>query len=82
MSVWFIALALKFALLPVLAFLYWLIPVKGGEWLAKLIPSPKWREILTRKRYDLSWRQSRQETCQVPRQPPAEHPESRDGRSR
>lgn len=75
MVTWFLALALKLAILPILAFLYWLVAIKGGEWLVKLIPSPNWREILTRQRYDFSWKRSRQEPYPNPRQRPAEQPE-------
>lgn len=44
------AIALKFVLTPVFAFLYWLVAIKGGESLSKLAPE-KWRDALTRNRY-------------------------------
>lgn len=47
---WIYAIALKLIIAPVFFFLYWLIAVRGGFILARLVPSAKWREILTRER--------------------------------
>lgn len=49
---WLYAIGLKALLIPVFAYLYWLLAIKGGNKLvALLIPSKKWREILTKERY-------------------------------
>lgn len=75
MPVWLIAILTKLIALPILAYLYWLLAIKGGEWLAKLIPSAKWRRILTEPRYDLNLRNPRREP--FPTCPPSQskHPE-------
>lgn len=52
---WYYALILKFTLLPVIAWAYWLITVRGSTWLGSLLPKNKWTEILTRERYSWSW---------------------------
>lgn len=49
---WLYAVALKAVFVPVFAYLYWLLAIKGGNKLVKfLVPSKKWREILTKERY-------------------------------
>lgn len=46
------ALGLKAILIPVFAYLYWLVAIKGGNTIVRwLVPSKKWREILTKDRY-------------------------------
>lgn len=79
MSAWFLAILLKMALLPVIAFAYWLVAIKGGFLLAKLIPSEKWRRILTEPRYDFNWKNPRREPYPQRPQRPAKLPESLDG---
>ncbi len=49
---WLLAIGLKALFVPVFAYLYWLLAIKGGNKLVRwLVPSEKWREILTRDRY-------------------------------
>ncbi len=54
MPAWMIVLLIKPILFAGMAFASWLVAVKGGGLLAKLIPSKKWREIMTRERYSFS----------------------------
>lgn len=49
---WLFTLLLKWIFVPVFAFLYWLVAIKGGNALVRLlVPSRKWREFLTKDRY-------------------------------
>lgn len=50
MGFWFYAFAIKVALLPVFAFIYWLFVIKAGHALARLLPDGKLKEALTRDR--------------------------------
>lgn len=68
MSAWLIALVVKPFLLAGIAFLYWLIAIKGSQWLAKLIPNEKWRRILTEERYDFNWKSQQQKQYPTRRQ--------------
>lgn len=68
MPAWLIALIVKPFLLAGIAFLYWLIAIKGSQWLAKLIPSEKWRRILTEERYDFNWKSQQQKQYPTRRQ--------------
>lgn len=47
---WLYAIGLKLLIAPLFFFLYWLIAVRGGSLLARLIPSKKWRDIMTKER--------------------------------
>lgn len=50
MPAWLLAIAIKMVALPVMAFLYWAIAIKGGTWLANLLPEGKLRTALTKER--------------------------------
>lgn len=80
MPTWLLALFVKPLLFVGIAFLYWLIAIKGSEWIGKLIPSEKWRRILTEPRYDFNWKNPRREPYPTHRPSQLERPESRDGR--
>lgn len=49
---WLYVLAFKIAFVPLFAFAYWLVAIKGGNAIVKfLIPNQKIRDFLTKERY-------------------------------
>lgn len=75
MSAWLISLILKPLAFVGIAFLYWAVAIKGGNWIAKLIPSEKWRRILTEERYDFNLKTPRREPYPTHRPSQSERPE-------
>lgn len=51
MPAWLIAITVKLIAAPVLAYLYWLLAIKGGDWIGSLLPKGKLRDALTKQRY-------------------------------
>lgn len=47
----FLAVLLKALIAPAFAFAYWLVAVKGGDWLARRMTKGRLRDELTRNRW-------------------------------
>lgn len=50
MTAWLYALALKMVAAPFLVFAYWLVAIKGGNSLCRLIPDGKLKRALLKER--------------------------------
>lgn len=50
MKVWFYAFAIKAALIPVIAFLYWVFVIKLGDSVVRHLPAGKLKDALTKDR--------------------------------
>lgn len=47
---WLYAVGLKLVFVPVIAFAYWLLAIKGGAWICKALPEGRLKRALLKNR--------------------------------